>query len=359
MAKRKSLLDDYANLGFDGYNPLVPGMTNSSEQTVKKKKKDGKVSKVPVLQANEYENFMKGQSQAYSSSILSGRPKQVTRNQINSINRGLRGNTLAGMTSKTIDLRLPNEQPMQFKIQKTNYGSVPFHYDARKSQNKLTEIAFGIPGRRQVRKPVTRTQVTNALNRSKAPTFGMSYNDKAIHSLRAITSKTVGIGKPISSYTPTFGASGNTLAAAKFKAALNPGRSIQSFLSSSAASHARLTKVNRARVSAKLAFYKSPGSGIDQANKILAEQGANYKLAPATRRRRRGRYVAYIAKIYTGPSTRKQYSRIIHNGRRVYGYSGWSPGQKIGTGDPASIINTYYRNNAITDFAIANTDIHH
>jgi hypothetical protein len=124
---------------------------------------------------------------------------------------------------------------------------------------------------------------------------------------------------------------------------------------SNAGSAARITKINRARVSAHTADKRSdPALGL--ANSIMAQLGTNFRYSYGTRRRRRGRYVSVWQKIYVGPSTRKTYYRTIHNGRRVRAYRGWSTGQVISAEAPHGVVNDYYQRTGVVNYVKENKD---
>jgi len=113
---------------------------------------------------------------------------------------------------------------------------------------------------------------------------------------------------------------------------------------------------SRAKLKIDLAQMTSDPS-LAEANRILALQGADYRFKVESRRIRRGKWKAQTVAYYIGPSTRTSYQRTIHNGRKVTAYRGLSPGQTVSRGSPISVVNAYNKAGAITDFAIANTDI--
>jgi hypothetical protein len=132
---------------------------------------------------------------------------------------------------------------------------------------------------------------------------------------------------------------------------LGDAKARASIAASSAASNARLSKVSKARNVAKSASL-SRNPNLAQANAILAEQGANYRIGVYTRRRRRGRWETNYVKLYHGPSTRRTRTRVIHNGRRVSYTTGYTQGQRMSGGvpNPDGIVQAYYKNKAISDF---------
>ena len=325
---------DYFDLKFADLNPLIPGMNNSSNQSTKKKK-------TPTI--SSYEKTMKEQSKAYSDSLRNvwyygPDRRQVTQNQIKSINKSFKGQTIAGMTPKSLTIDFSTKQvkykPETVKVQKFNYGSIPYHYDARKNYDKLTERVFNIPSREPKRTPTTPQMVQSTIN-------SMRYPDKVIKSLSKIT----GVGT--TKQTPM----SNFDFASQFKAKLN-NQPLAAVRQASASSDARLSKISTTRAKYETAQNKEL---VAQANSLLEAMGADYRYEAYSRRRRQGRYAAEIKKVYWGEPYSTSYSNFYKGRTRTFTntkskgdpYSATSFG--IGPKGVIDFIESYHRKNQLVD----------
>ena len=127
---------------------------------------------------------------------------------------------------------------------------------------------------------------------------------------------------------------------------------------SKASSSARIKKASRANAASATAFNNSPASGIGEANRILAEQGANYRIKSHTVRRRRGRWSTNIVKYYVGPTIYRSYTYTNSRGnsqRQIE--NNLYAGALMGGADPIGIINAYRKQKAVAQFGRENTEL--
>jgi hypothetical protein len=124
----------------------------------------------------------------------------------------------------------------------------------------------------------------------------------------------------------------------------------------SRASAARVKKANQAKnISARARLGSDPV--LAEANRILKEQGADYKYEIKSRRRRRGRYETYVAAVYTGPTITKYRTWSSSRGRQKRIRDVTSPGTIVSRPSYTSVVQNYQKNQGILDFAQEHTDI--
>lgn len=125
----------------------------------------------------------------------------------------------------------------------------------------------------------------------------------------------------------------------------------------SASSAARLKIVNAKKLKEDLERMNSDPS-MEEANRILELQGADYRFYVDTVRHRRGRYYAQVVKKYVGPTQYNTQTLATSRGASYNHTFVTEAGMNVirpGTID--SVINDYYRGQAIVDFAKTNTKI--